>query len=128
MQNTPPPTQHTEPLVVKPYAFPNPSCQARVASLLTIDPRLNPSASPPGPTHRTKFSAEDLEQLVRFAAKEEPWTKPHGQVTNSWRSILKDLQSEGRFQSSSITTIQNKLNALVAWQEVSIKLEGVCAH
>lgn len=116
MSNPPSPNLHTKPLVVKPYTFPDPSCQACVASILAIDPQLNPP--PPGHTQRSKFSAEDLERLVCLAAEEELWSKPHGQITSSWKGILKRLQSEGRFQTSSITTIQNKLNALVAWQEV----------
>ena len=87
--------------------------KACVASILAIDPQLNPP--PPGHTQRSKFSAEDLERLVCLAAEEELWSKPHGQITSSWKGILKRLQSEGRFQTSSITTIQNKLNALVAW-------------
>jgi hypothetical protein len=115
MSDLPP---HTNPLTVKPYSFLNPSCQARRTSILTIDPRLTPAPVPPGPRHRTKFSGKDLERLVRFAAEEEPWTKPHGQVTNSWKTVLGRLQSEGWFKSSSPTTVQNKLNALVVWQEV----------
>lgn len=115
-----PATPHTEPLVVRPYGFPDPSCQARSASVLAIDPRLNPTLVPPGqpPRSKTKFSTDDLERLVHFAAEERPWTKPHGQITKSWKTILKKLQSEGRFKTSSVTTVQNKLNVLVAWQEV----------
>lgn len=115
MSDLPP---HTKPLVVKPYNFPNSSCQAHHASILAIDPRLAAVPVPPGPHHKTRFLAKDLERLVHFAAEEEPWTKPHGQVTNSWKTVLVHLQSEGQFKSSSPTTIQNKLNALVAWQEV----------
>jgi len=113
MSNPPTLNLCTKLLVVKPYTFPNPSCQAHVASILTIDPQLNPP--PPGHTQRSKFSPEDLKWLVYLATEEEPWSKPHGQITNSWRGILKWLQSEGHFQTSSVTTIQNKLNTLITW-------------
>lgn len=116
MSNFSSPTTHTNPAIIKPYAFPNPSSWTHATPIPAIDPRLNPS--PPGRTRRTKYSAEDLEQLVRLAAEEEPWAKPHGQITNSWKEILERLQSEGHFQGSSLTTIQNKLNALLAWQRV----------
>ena len=111
-----PSTMHTEPLVIKPYTFPNPSCQAHLNPIPAINPQLN--APSPGQTHRTKFSGEDLEWLICLAVEKEPWAKPHSQVTKSWKAILNQLQLEGRFQTSSVTTIQNKLNALIAWQEV----------
>ena len=114
MSNCPSPAMFTQPSVIKPYAFPDPSCQAR--PIHTIDPQLN--VPPPSRNRRAKFSVEDLEWLVRLAAEKEPWAKPHGQIRNSWKEILDQLQSEGRFQTSSVTTIQNKLNALIAWQEV----------
>ena len=118
MSNPPSAATHTGPLVIKPYAFPDPSCQARVASVIAIDPQLNPTPAPPSYTPQTRFSSDDLEHLVRIVAEEEPWAKPHSQVTKSWGAVLQRLQSKGRFQSSCITTIQNKVNVLIAWQEV----------
>ena len=107
------PTMHTNLSIVKPYTFLNPLYQAHVTFALMIDPQLN--LPPPSCTHRAKFSTEDLEQLIHFAIEKEPWTKPHGQVMKSWGVILKQLQSEGCFKTSSFSIIQNKLNALVAW-------------
>lgn len=123
--NPPPLTMYTKPVIIKPYTFPDPSCQAR-PPIPGIDPQLCPP--PPDRTHRTKFSAEDLERLVRLAVDEEPWAKPRGQVTKSWNTILMKLQSEGRFRTSSITTIQNKLNGLLAWQEVFQIFEDIGYH
>ena len=123
--NPPPLTMYTKPVIIKPYTFPDPSCQA-CPPIPGIDPQLCPP--PPDRTHRTKFSAEDLERLVRLAVDEEPWAKPRGQVTKSWNTILMKLQSEGRFRTSSITTIQNKLNGLLAWQEVFQIFEDIGYH
>lgn len=117
MSNPPLSTMYTQPAIIKPYAFPNPSCQAR-PPIPGIDPQLHPG-SPPDHPRRVKFSAEDLKHLARLAAEEEPWAKPHGQIMKSWDMILRQLQSEGRFRTSSVSTLQNKLNTLVAWQEVS---------
>ena len=69
-----PSTMHTEPLVIKPYTFPNPSCQAHLNPIPAINPQLN--APSPGQTHRTKFSGEDLEWLICLAVEKEPWAKP----------------------------------------------------
>ena len=121
MQNRP--ATYTEPAVIKPYAFPDASVEARPL-IPWIDPAL--TAPPPGHTHRPKFTPEALERLVRIAAEVKPWTKPRGEITKAWNGILQDLQSEGHFTTSSVTTIQNKLKALIAWQEVLLYFLGVC--
>ena len=108
-----PPSTHTRPLIIKPYGFPDTISQPAVVS--AVDPGLD---SMPRRLPKARFSSEDLERLVRFAAEEEPWAKPHGGRANAWKKILDRLQSEGRFQGSCTTTLQNKVNALVAWQEV----------
>ena len=118
MSNHPSPAISTQPSVIKPYTFLDPSCQAR--PIHTIDPQLN--VPPPSRNHRAKFSPEDLKWLVRLATEKEPWAKPHGQIRNSWKEILDQLQSEGHFQTSSVTTTQNKLSTLIAWQEVILIL------
>jgi len=117
MANPQPPTRYIDPAVISPFAFPDPSIQAR-PPIPWFDPTLNPI--PPELPRRHSFSADDLESLVRFAADTEPWAQPRGQRTKAWNAILNKLQSEGRFKASSVTTIQNKLNALVAWQEVPL--------
>ena len=58
---------------------------------------------------------------------EQARTKPHGQITRSWGEILDTLQSKGHFKRSSMTTIQNKVNALIVWQKVlSAFLRHLC--
>lgn len=115
MSNSPT-TTHTAPAVIKPYSFPTP--------IRAIDPLL--SSSPPSRTTRTKFSEEDLERLVRFAAEEDPWEKRHGQIGEAWGRVLKRLQSENRFENSTISTLQNKVNNFIAWQKVCPSLS--CVH
>ena len=88
-----------------------------------IDPQLSLSTFRHVP--KTKFSADDLERLVRLTAEELPWTKPRGQVTRAWENVLQQLQLEGRFETSSVTTLQNKINVLVAWQEVFPLFSGI---
>ena len=94
--------------VIKPYAFP--------ALIPAIDPQL--SSSPPTCGTRTRFTEEELDQLIRIAADEDPWKRPHGQVGPAWRRILACLQEQKKFEGSSITTLQNKVNAFIAWQKV----------
>ena len=109
---------YTAPFIIKPYSFPNPStAQFPPAAVPAIDSQL--SASPPAnSTSRTRFTAEEIERLVRLAAEREPWAEPRGKITESWKKLLKDLQSEGYFENSTYTTLQNKIKALVAWQKV----------
>jgi len=107
-----PSTTYIEPVVIRPHAFPDPVSHPIPA----IDPQLNSPSSRRIP--RTSFSPEDLTRLVFVTAEEDPWAKPHGQITKTWNKVLEQLQSEGRFEMSSITTLQNKVNALIAWQEV----------
>jgi len=116
MANPQLPTRYIEPAVIKPYAFPDPLVQAR-PPIPWIDPTLNPL--PPDLPRCQLFSLDNLECLVSFVADAEPWAQPHGQRTKVWKVILDKLQSENRFKASSIATIQNKLNMLVAWQEVA---------
>ena len=108
-------TAHTEPITIQPYTFPD--TISNPAVIPAIGPELN------SPTHRlpeTRFSSDDLERLVWLVAEEEPWTKPHGERTNAWNRVLNQLQSErSGFEGTPITTLQNKVNALVAWQAVS---------
>ena len=103
-----PPTMHTTPTVTKPYGFPT--------TIPAIDPWL--SSSSPSRTTRSKVSGEDLEQLVRITAEEDPWGKPYGQITKAWERVLKQLQLEQCFKNSHVTTLQNKINCFIAWQEV----------
>ena len=112
MQNSS--TLHTTPLIIKPYTFPD--TVSNPAAVPMIDPELNP---PPRRIPKTRFTAEELERLVRLVAEEEPWTKPHGEITKSWNKVLHKLQSEGdRFEWSTVATLQNKVNALLTWQKV----------
>ena len=114
MDNIPPPT-YTKPAVIKPYAFPNTSVKAH-PPIPWIEPAL--TASPISQTRQTTFSTESLEQLICLAAEVKPRAKPCGQVTKAWNRVLEQLQLEGHFKTSSVTIIQNKLSALIAWQEV----------
>jgi len=115
MANPQPPARYTDPAVIYPYAFPDASVQAR-PPIPWIDPTLNPL--PLDLPQRQLFSPDDLEWLIRLAADAEPWAQPHGQRTKMWNVILNKLRSDGRFKTSSVTTIRNKLNTIVAWQEV----------
>ena len=117
MDNIPPP-MYTKPAVIKPYAFPDTSVEA-CPPIPWIDPAL--TASPVSQTHRMTFSTKALEWLVCLATEVEPWAKPRGQVTKAWNGLLERLQLEGHFTTSSVTTIQNKLSALIAWQEVCVR-------
>ena len=111
---------HTTPFTVKPYSYPNPAtAQFPPAPVPAINPQLTASI-PTGRTPRSKFSSQDIERLICLAAEEEPWAKPHGNITKSWNKILKKLQSEGRFEHSTVTTIRNKVGALLTWQKVNL--------
>ena len=104
--------------IIKPYSFPNPStAQFPPAAVPAIDPQLF-ALPPANSTSRTKFTTEEIERLVCLAAEREPWAKPHGKITESWKQLLKDLQSEVHFENSMHTTLQNKIHALITWQKV----------
>ena len=94
MQNAEP-TAHTEPLIIKPYAFPN--TISNPITIPAIDPERDPELDPP-PRCRileSIFTAEDLEWLIQLVVEKEPWTKPHGERTKAWESVLRELQSGG---------------------------------
>lgn len=117
------PATHTNAAVIKPYSFLN---TAMLLSIPAIDPQL--SSSPRAHTSRSKSSEKDLERLVRITVEEDPWMKPHGKAAKAWKDILEQLQSEQRFESSSVADIQNKVNALIAWQEVILSRLYVHTH
>ena len=117
------PAMHTNAVVIKPYSFLN---TAMLLSIPAIDLQL--SSSPHTHTSRSKSSEQDLEWLVRITVEEDPWMKPHGKAAKTWKDIIEQLQSEQCFESSSVTNIQNKVNALIAWQEVILSRLYVHTH
>ena len=128
MQNAKP-TAHTEPLIIKPYAFPD--TISNPITIPAIDPELDPELDPPPRRCIPKsiFTAEDLERLIRLVAEKEPWTKPHGERTKAWESVLRELQSGGgHFEFSSVATLRNKVDALISWKRVfqTISHENFC--
>ena len=77
-----PSTTYIEPVVVRPYTFPDPASRPMPA----IDPQLTPPPSCRVP--RTSFSPEALTRLIFIAAEEDPWVKSHGQITKAWKKAL----------------------------------------
>ena len=78
-----PPTAHTQPLTIKPYTFPDTISNPAIISV--INPELDP---PPYHIPRTRFTSDNLKQLVKLIAEKEPWNKPHGERKHEWEEIL----------------------------------------
>ncbi|EIN04907.1 hypothetical protein PUNSTDRAFT_138102 [Punctularia strigosozonata HHB-11173 SS5] len=85
-----------------------------------------PPQAPPSPTQlsqrsqkkpRTRFTSGELYELAKKTVDVNPYGKPHGKVTQAWMQIAEHLHARGMFEHSSVQTIKNKMNAMVAYHQ-----------
>lgn len=64
------------------------------------------------------FNAPALDQLARIVVDINPYGARHGDKKEAWKRVLKAFQDAGFCAMTSLETMKNKVNAMLAYHDV----------
>lgn len=71
------------------------------------------------------FNAPALDQLARIVVDINPYGARHGDKKEAWICVLQAFQAAGFCPTTSLETMKNKVNAMLAYHDVRVAFSFV---
>ncbi|KAF8480624.1 hypothetical protein JB92DRAFT_2837596 [Gautieria morchelliformis] len=101
-----------------------PAVALSLVTSVTAPPRT-PDESSNTRLDASAFSLRDLDQLLHAVIEVNPYMAPRAKLGEHWKEVARRVQESGSCLNREPDTLKNKVASLLAWVELSGKLDAV---